>query len=123
MMEENKQKLVLVSKKDLIIEWFSGHGAGGQYRNRHQNCCRITHPESRATAVATQQRSATQNQKEAFINLCKTANFKMWLARKLMEISTGKTLDQRVEEQMAEKYLRVECLENGQWTPFEEKAD
>jgi peptide chain release factor 1 len=28
---------------DLIIEWYSGTGAGGQHRNKHQNSCRIKH--------------------------------------------------------------------------------
>lgn len=25
------------------VEWYSGTGAGGQHRNKHQNSCRITH--------------------------------------------------------------------------------
>lgn len=28
---------------NLRVEWYSGSGAGGQHRNRHQNSCRITH--------------------------------------------------------------------------------
>ncbi len=32
-----------VTKNDLKIEWYSGTGAGGQFRNKHQNSCRITH--------------------------------------------------------------------------------
>lgn len=32
-----------IAKSDLKIEWYSGTGAGGQHRNKHQNSCRITH--------------------------------------------------------------------------------
>ena len=28
---------------DFKIDWYSGSGAGGQHRNKHQNSCRITH--------------------------------------------------------------------------------
>ena len=34
---------VKLDDRDLRIEWYSGTGAGGQHRNKHQNSCRITH--------------------------------------------------------------------------------
>ena len=34
---------VTVVEKDLKVEWYSGSGAGGQHRNKHQNSCRMTH--------------------------------------------------------------------------------
>jgi len=37
---------------DFSISWFSGTGAGGQHRNKHQNSCRITHILTGKTAVA-----------------------------------------------------------------------
>jgi peptide chain release factor 1 len=37
---------------DLKIEWYSGTGAGGQHRNKHQNSCRITHTPTGITATA-----------------------------------------------------------------------
>jgi peptide chain release factor 1 len=32
-----------VRDDDFRIEWYSGSGAGGQHRNKHQNSCRVTH--------------------------------------------------------------------------------
>jgi peptide chain release factor 1 len=29
--------------RDLRVDWYSGSGAGGSHRNKHQNSCRITH--------------------------------------------------------------------------------
>jgi len=44
---------------DFKIEWYSGTGAGGQFRNKHQNSCRITHiPTGK---VATAQHRSRQN--------------------------------------------------------------
>ncbi len=40
-MEESRSSTI--SESDLKVEWYSGTGAGGQYRNKHQNSCRITH--------------------------------------------------------------------------------
>ncbi len=37
------QNLDKRSKLDFRLEWFSGSGAGGQHRNKHQNSARITH--------------------------------------------------------------------------------
>ena len=44
--------LIKVMDADLKIEWYSGTGAGGQHRNKHQNSCRITHLPTGITATA-----------------------------------------------------------------------
>jgi peptide chain release factor 1 len=43
---------IKVMDADLRIEWYSGTGAGGQHRNKHQNSCRITHTPTGITATA-----------------------------------------------------------------------
>ena len=44
-----KKLLFSITKKDFKIDYFSGTGAGGQHRNRHKNCIRLTHIESNVT--------------------------------------------------------------------------
>ena len=51
-----------IPESDLRIEWYSGTGAGGQHRNKHQNSCRITHIPS--GTVATAQCRSRQNSLE-----------------------------------------------------------
>ena len=40
---DSDMRSVSIPEQELKIEWYSGTGAGGQYRNKHQNSCRITH--------------------------------------------------------------------------------
>ena len=53
------QRAVAIPAIDLKIEWYSGTGAGGQHRNKHQNSCRITHIPT--GEVATAQCRSRQN--------------------------------------------------------------
>lgn len=53
-----------IAEHDLEIEWYSGTGAGGQYRNKHQNSCRITHRPTGITAKS-ECRSRTNSLAEA----------------------------------------------------------
>jgi len=82
-----KTLLFSVIKKDFVINWFSGTGAGGQHRNKHQNCCRLVHPESGATATGQNSRSREDNLRDAFKKLIEKDTFKIWMNRKIWEIS------------------------------------
>ena len=53
-----------IQHSDLRVEWYSGTGAGGQYRNKHQNSCRITHIPSGIIAKS-ECRSRTNSYNEA----------------------------------------------------------
>jgi peptide chain release factor 1 len=61
-------KKTTIQKKDLRIEWYSGTGAGGQHRNKHQNSCRITHIPSGVVATA-QCRSRENSYNEALATI------------------------------------------------------
>lgn len=56
--------------EDFEIDWYSGTGKGGQHRNKHQNCCRVTHLSTGVKANGTGSRSREQNKLLA-VNVCK----------------------------------------------------
>lgn len=60
-----------LTKKDFKLEWYSGSGAGGQHRNKHQNCCRITHIETGLKAQGTESKERVTNQRVAFERLAR----------------------------------------------------
>ena len=114
------EKLVLVSKKDLVIEWFNPGKKGGQNSNKHNNCCRLTHPASGACGQGTRHRESKQNQRDAFKALTEHAKFKLWLTRRLYELRTNETTEQRVDRLLAPHNLVVEGIdEYGQWVQLE----
>lgn len=48
------------SSRDLKISWYSGTGAGGQHRNKHQNACRVLHvPSGVVVKAETRSRSTS----------------------------------------------------------------
>lgn len=57
------------TRKDFILDWYSGSGAGGQHRNKHQNCLRLTHIPSGITVTAADGRDRPANQRKAFERL------------------------------------------------------
>ena len=117
-----KQYLFSVTKKDLKVEFFSGTGAGGQYRNKHQNCVRIHHPDSGAIVTGQSQRSRPENIREALYNLKKHPKFKIWYTTRIFEITRGKTIEEIVEEQMSPENLKIEVRgEEDKWVAEEGK--
>jgi len=55
----------MIKDNEIKIEWYSGSGSGGQHRNKHQNCCRITHIPTGLRAVGTSGKSRVSNKREA----------------------------------------------------------
>lgn len=112
---KNKELLFSITKKDLEITWFSGKGAGGQHRNKHQNCCRIKHPDSGVIVTGQEERSRDKNLKNAFKRLIENKDFKKWLrvriAKETGELDlTEQKINNIVEEQMKEENLKIECF-------------
>lgn len=108
----NKKLLFSVTKKDLEITWYSGTGKGGQHRNKHQNCCRIKHPESNVLVTAGEQRNREANLKMAFKRLTEHVQFKLWLNDKIFEeINKEQSVVDIVKEMMQPINLEIEYTE------------
>jgi len=114
--KNNKELLFSITKKDLKINYFSGTGPGGQHRNKHQNCVRLTHVDSGAIVTGQSNRDRISNLKEALQNLVKDNKFKIWHTHKANEIITGKKIEDYVEETMSPENLKIEVKdEEGKW--------
>lgn len=115
-----KELLFSVTKNDLEIDWFSGTGCGGQYRNKHQNCCRIRHKDSGAIATGQSQRDRVSNLKEAMENLIKSPKFKAWVKVRVGEV-TGEKADIEAKVDGAMRHLKFEVKdEAGNWKEVQE---
>ena len=115
-----KELLFSVTKNDLEVDWFSGTGCGGQYRNKHQNCCRIRHKDSGAIATGQSQRDRVSNLKEAMENLIKSPKFKAWVKVRVGEV-TGEKADIEAKVDRAMRHLKFEVKDDaGNWKEVQE---
>lgn len=81
------------------MHWFSGTGKGGQYRNKHQNCCRIIHNATGLMTIGQRSREREANLKDAFTRL----------AAKLLALD-----EKQAERRHSSKVVRTYHFERGQ---------
>jgi protein subunit release factor B len=104
------------TKDDFEYQWFSGTGAGGQNRNKNQNCFRIKHKATGIIKTGQSHKSREANKKEALQAMVADPKFRAYCEMKLVELEKGKTLEQEVDEWMAPENLQVQVKdENGKW--------
>jgi hypothetical protein len=113
-MNEERAKFS-VTKKDLTVTWFSGTGAGGQHRNKHQNCIRIKHNATGIIKTGQSSRSRETNTKEALEALASDPRFKFYCELRLSEIEEGITIAKKVDDAMRDSNIKVEVKRDGKW--------
>ena len=113
-----KKLLFSITKKDFKIDYFSGTGAGGQYRNKHQNCVRIHHAESGVISTGQSNRERQANTREAFNALVKHPKFKIWMNRKIYEVIQGESIEEKVEKSMKPENIKIEVKGESGWTQY-----
>ena len=83
-----------LNDKDLKYDWFSGTGAGGQHRNKHQNCLRLKHLPTGIQVTAQNHRDRPSNERLAIEKL--TARVKAFLHPEVQKMRYKATEEVRV---------------------------
>lgn len=115
-------------EEDLSLSWYSGSGAGGQHRNKHQNSARLTHVPSGVTVTAqTRSReNSLQQAKEALIarlqGLHAASQHSEVSQQKKLQVGSGQRGDKirtyrlqhdEVHDHRTNKRINVRQLERG----------
>ena len=118
MIDKTKRELLFsVTKKDLNVTYFKGHGKGGQHRNKHANGVRIHHPDSCVTVASNEQRSQSQNKKVAIKKLGEHPDFIKWAKLRAAKFNYTATeireqIEKKVNELIKPENLKIEVIEN-----------
>lgn len=111
-----KELLFSVTKKDLEVQTFRSGGPGGQNQNKTESGVRIIHRESGGVGESRTEKSQLQNKRNALKRLSESSKFKIWMNKRVWEITNKKTIEQIVAEKMSDKNLKVEGVdEDGKW--------
>lgn len=114
--EAKRELLARITRADFEITHTRGSGPGGQHRNKTSTGRRIHHPPSGVTVEATDSRSAAENERNAFLRLIGTAEFKRWFRLLVAEAAGRPSIEQLVDEAMTERNIRTQVLdERGRW--------
>jgi protein subunit release factor B len=113
---EAKERVTILSIKDLDVSYFCGSGAGGQARNKVASGVQMRHEESGAIGRASDSRSQHDNKAEAFRRLCADPRMKFWLAKKVQEVRLGETVEASIARDTKAENLKYEIKNaKGQW--------
>jgi len=116
-----RELLFTVTRKDFDVQTFRSGGKGGQHQNKVESGVRIVHRASGAVGESRTDRSQHRNKRLALERLVRTAKFKVWQARMVHELASGKTIEQKVDEAMESGNLKVETKDaNGKWAVLNE---
>ena len=113
-----KELLFRLTAKDFRWDYYRGSGAGGQKRNKTENCCRCTHPPSGAVGKSEEGRSKAQNRKKAFRRCAESQEFRSWLKIEVARRDGSMAEAERwADQEVKSPRVKVEVKDDeGRWT-------
>lgn len=108
-MPHDPHQEVVIREQDLVIEWYSGTGKGGQNRNKVQACCRLRHIPS-GVVVTAQTRSRINSEQEARRELKKRLTSSQ--TSSIREAQASKRKDQVGTGQRGDKIRTIQFQNN-----------
>ena len=115
-----KELLFTITKKDFDIQTFRSGGKGGQHQNKVSSGVRIIHRASGAVGESRTDKSQHRNKRLALQRLTKSGKFKIWMNHMVHELSSGKKIEERVDEMMDSENLKIEGRDrSGKWMVLE----
>lgn len=116
MSKDNTRKpLFTTTIKDCEIQTFRSGGKGGQNQNKVESGVRIIHHPSGARGESREHRDQLHNKRAAFRRMGESVQFKSWARNMCLKLKGKKTIEDRVDELMAEGNLLVETQVDGKW--------
>ena len=110
-----KKKLFSVTIDDCRVDTFTVGGNGGSGKDTSNTGVRVTHEPSGAVGRCVDTRSQAKNKRIAFVQMARSKEFQSWVRLTAARLSTGKSVDELVEESMAPKNIKTEVKEDGKW--------
>lgn len=114
-MADTRERVTILTAKDLDISYFRGSGNGGQNKQKTSSGVQMVHRESGAIGRASDTRCQVTNKKTAFRRLMGNPKMKVWLAAKVYAVQNQETIEQCVERQMQPHNLKIEGKVEGRW--------
>ena len=111
-----RHPVLTVTIKDCRVDTFRAGGKGGQHQNKTESGVRVTHDPSGAVGEARNHRSQLINKREAFRRMAESSAFQQWIRRQVHVTTETRTIEERVDAQMAPEHLRIEVQDaHGRW--------
>ena len=111
-----KKPILTVTIKDCEVQYYRGHGPGGQKKNKTYSAVRVIHQPAGARGESQESRSQDENRKLAFKRMAESSKFKLWIKMEsLRKIGVLMDIEKNVDKMMRPENLVVEVQEDGRW--------